>query len=108
MLAAKRRTGEVRPLIRHLRETGQLTAGPDPARAALRQSHDVRGGPGGSVRAAARRASSGLIHAKGTSGFRAVYEKAGLPDSTYPAFREALLAMQEDGFQGELAGATRG
>ena len=52
-LAADTPYHEVRPLIRHLRETGQLTAGPDPARAALGQSDDVRGGFGGSVRLAA-------------------------------------------------------
>ena len=49
----------------------------------------------------------GLIHARGTGGFRAVFEAAGLPESTYPAFREALAAMQEDGFQSDIAGATR-
>src|SRR6185312_7078914 len=42
-----------------------------------------------------------------SAGFRALYDKAGLPASTFPAFREALEAMREDGFLGEPGGASR-
>jgi Uncharacterised protein conserved in bacteria (DUF2336) len=48
-----------------------------------------------------------LVHDKGGSGFRAVFDRAGLPASTYPAFREAIEAMHEGGFVGDVGGATR-
>jgi hypothetical protein len=49
----------------------------------------------------------GLVHDRGSSSFRAVYQKAGLPDAAYPAFREAIATMNEDGFIGDSAGAAR-
>ena len=36
-----------------------------------------------------------------------VYDKAGLPASTFPAFREALEAMREEGFMFEPGNASR-
>jgi uncharacterized protein (DUF2336 family) len=50
---------------------------------------------------------SGLVHDRGTAGLRALFDKAGLPPSTYPAFKEAVEAMREGGFLGEPGGATR-
>ena len=47
------------------------------------------------------------MHDKRGGGFRALYDKAGLPASTYPAFRAAIEAMREDGFQGQPGGASR-
>ena len=49
----------------------------------------------------------GLVHGKGNAGFRALYDKAGLPASTYPAFREAIEAMHEDVLLGETGDASR-
>ena len=77
-LAADTPYHEVRPLIRHLRETGQLTAGLI-LRALLSGNltmfeealADLSGLPLSRV--------EGLIHDKGSAGFRALYEKAGLP-----------------------------
>jgi uncharacterized protein (DUF2336 family) len=37
----------------------------------------------------------------------ALYDKAGLPASTFPAFREALEAMREEGFMFEPGNASR-
>jgi hypothetical protein len=37
----------------------------------------------------------GLVHDNGGAGFRAVYDKAGLPSSAWPAFRAAIEAMRE-------------
>jgi hypothetical protein len=48
-----------------------------------------------------------LVHDRRGAGFRAVYEKAGLPASAYPAFREAIATMQEDGFLGDPSGSAR-
>src|SRR5262249_59920968 len=50
---------------------------------------------------------SALVHDRRGAGFRAVYEKAGLPASTWPAFREAIEAMKEGGFVDGPGGATR-
>ncbi len=106
MLAGETQLGEVRPLIHHLRETGQLTAGLI-LRALLSGNialfeeslAELSGLPIARV--------AGLVHDRGSSGFRAIYEKAGLPDNAYPAFREAVMAMNEDGFLGDPGGATR-
>lgn len=105
-LAAGTPDAEVRPLIRHLRESGQLTAGLI-LRALLSGNltmfeeslADLSGIPLSRV--------SRLIHDRRSAGFRAVYEKAGLPMSAYAAFREAILTMQEDGFLGDPSGSAR-
>jgi uncharacterized protein (DUF2336 family) len=105
-LAATSPNGEVRPLIRHLRESGQLNAGLV-LRALLSGNvgmfeealADLSGMPVARV--------SALVHDRGGAGFRAVFDRAGLPVSTYPAFREAVEAMREGGFVGHLGGATR-
>jgi uncharacterized protein (DUF2336 family) len=106
MLAAHAPETELESLIGHLRETGQLTAGLI-LRALLSGNlalfeealADLSGLPLTRV--------VGLVHDRGSAGFRAVYEKAGLPTSTYPAFREAIATLQEDGYLGDPAGATR-
>ncbi len=46
--------------------------------------------------------ASGLVHARGGIGFRALYRKAGLPMAYEPAFEAALAAWQE--FGADLAG----
>ena len=99
-------TPEVRPLVRHLRESGQLTAGLV-LRALLcgncalfeESLAELSGMPLERV--------YGLVHGKGNAGFRALYHKAGLPASTYPAFREAIEAMHEDVLLGETGNASR-
>lgn len=104
-LAADSPGGEVRPLIRHLRVSGQLTAGLI-LRALLSGNvalfeealAELSGLPLSRV--------AGIVHGRG-AGLRALYEKAGLPASTFPAFREALDAMREDGFVNEPGGASR-
>jgi len=93
-LAAETSAAEARPLVRHLRASGQLNAGLV-LRAllsgnvmlfeqALAELSDV---PLARVR--------GLVHDNGGVGFRAIYDKAGLPASTWPAFRAAVAAMRE-------------
>jgi hypothetical protein len=49
---------------------------------------------------------SGLIHDRGSVGLRALLEKAQLPASTYPAFKEAIEALRE-GFGYETGGPAR-
>jgi uncharacterized protein (DUF2336 family) len=106
VLAAQSGEREVRPLIRHLRESGQLTAGLI-LRALLcgntlmfeEALADLSGLSLGRV--------SGLVHDDGGAGFRALFDRAGLPPASYQAFREALSALREGGLAGEPGGATR-
>jgi len=49
----------------------------------------------------------GIMHDRRGVGLRALYDKAGLPVSTFLVFREALEAMREDGFAYETGGASR-
>jgi hypothetical protein len=50
---------------------------------------------------------SSLVHDSGNAGLRALFDQAGLPASTYPAFKEAIEAMREGGFISEPGGAAR-
>ena len=96
----------MRPLIHHLRVSGQLTAGLI-LRAllsgnvvlfeeALAELTDM---PVGRV--------SDLVHDSGNAGLRALFDQARLPPSTYPAFKEAIEAMREGGLVSEPGGAAR-
>ncbi len=103
-LAAVAPEDEIRPLIRHLRESGQLTAGLV-LRALLSGNVEMF------VEALAELSDmplarvSALVHDRGGSGLRAMFERAGLPSSTFPAFREAIEALREGGF--DPAGGAR-
>jgi uncharacterized protein (DUF2336 family) len=105
-LAAESEDDQVRPLIRHLCESGQLTAG-------LLLRSLLSGGVELFEEALAELAQVslsrvvGIVHDRRGAGFRALYDKAGLPASTFPAFREALEAMREEGFMFEPAQASR-
>lgn len=97
---------DTRPLIRHLRTSNQLSAGLI-LRALLSGNiamfedalAELSGLPLARVR--------GFVHDRGHAGFRAVFDKAGLPPSTYIAFREALTAVREAHDAGEFIGASR-
>ncbi len=105
-LASETPEEEVRPLIRHLRETGQLTAGLI-LRALLSGNVTMFEEALAELSELPLQRVVGLIHDDGSAGFRALYDKAGLPAATYPAFREAVAAMQEDELAGEPGGASR-
>jgi uncharacterized protein (DUF2336 family) len=105
-LAAGTPDSEVRPLIRHLRDSGQLTAG-------LILRALLSGNVVMFEQALAELAEmpvarvSGLVNSGGFAGLRALFDKAGLPVSTYPAFKEAIEAMREGGFRAEPGGAAQ-
>jgi len=105
-LAGSSESTEVRPLVRHLRESGQLTSGL--VLRALLSGHvllfeealaELSGLPLNRV--------ASLVHDRRGAGLRALYDKAGLPGSMYPAVRVALETMQETGFVAEIGGTTR-
>jgi uncharacterized protein (DUF2336 family) len=105
-LAAVSPDSEIRPLIRHLRESGQLNAGLI-LRALLSGNVEMFEEALAELSGMPLLRVSALVHDKGSSGFHAVFHKAGLPASTYPAFREAVEAMREGGFVGDAGGMTR-
>jgi uncharacterized protein (DUF2336 family) len=105
-LAGTSDSTQVRPLVRHLRESGQLNSGL--VLRALLSGHvllfeealaELAGLPLDRV--------SALVHDRRGAGLRALYDKAGLPASMFPAVRAALDAMNESGFLGDFGGTTR-
>jgi uncharacterized protein (DUF2336 family) len=105
-LAAVSPGSEIRPLIRHLRESGQLNAGLV-LRALLSGNIEMFEEALAELSELPLARVSALVHDKGSTGFRALFERARLPASTYPAFREAIEAMREGGFVGDSGGAIR-
>jgi uncharacterized protein (DUF2336 family) len=105
-LAATAADPEVRPLVHHLRQSGQLTAGLV-LRALLSGNillfeealAELAGLPLCRV--------AGLVHDRSGRGLRALFERAGFPASIYPAARAALEALREVGYAGEIGGAVR-
>jgi uncharacterized protein (DUF2336 family) len=97
---------ELPDLVRHLRETGQLTAGML-LRALLCGNL--------ALLEEALAELSGLpidkvishLQEKTTAGLRALYRKAALPEVAYPAFRAGLSALREGFALGEVGGAAR-
>ena len=105
-LAAVSPHAEIGLLVRHLRESGQLTAGLV-LRALLSGNVNLFEQALAELSDVPLTRVSALVHDRRGTGFRALYDKAGLPASTYSAFREAVEAMREGGFVGEPGGATR-
>jgi uncharacterized protein (DUF2336 family) len=93
-------------LVRHLRDSAQLTPGLI-LRALLSGNValfeqalvELSGLPPARV--------AGLVHDRRGGGLRALYERAGLPNSAFPAVRAALDAMHETGLHGDPGGAAR-
>ena len=105
-LAAESQEGEVRPLIRHLRESGQLNVGLI-LRSLLSGNVELFEEALADLAQVPLTRVVGIVHDRRGAGFRALYDKAGLPASTFPAFREALEAMREEGFMFEPGNASR-
>jgi uncharacterized protein (DUF2336 family) len=105
-LAASSPDTEMRPLIRHLRDSGQLTAGLI-LRALLCGNVTLFEDALAELADVPLQRVVGIVHDRRGAAFRALYQKAELPASTFAAFQEALAAMGEDGFVSEPGGASR-
>jgi uncharacterized protein (DUF2336 family) len=105
-LAAGSSAGEIGPLVRHLRDNGQLTAGLM-LRAVLSGNLDLFEQALVELTDLPAKRVSALIRDCRSSSFRAVYDRAGLPPSTYLAFREALETMREAGSIDGFARSTQ-
>jgi uncharacterized protein (DUF2336 family) len=94
---------DTRPLIRHLRVSGQLNAGLV-LRALLSGNMAMFEDALAELSELPLARVQALVHGRGSAGFRAVFDKAGLPATTYVAFREALAAIREAELNGEFSG----
>jgi uncharacterized protein (DUF2336 family) len=106
ILAASSESDDVSPLVGHLRQTGQLTAGLV-LRSLLSGNLDFFEQALAELAELPPRRVSALVHDRRGAGFKAVYDRAGLPASVYPAFRAAIEAMHETGLAAEPGGNTR-
>jgi uncharacterized protein (DUF2336 family) len=97
---------EVSPLIGHLRATGQLNAGLV-LRSLLSGNIDFFEHALAELSGLPPRRVAALVHDRRGAGFKAVYDRAGLPASVYPAFRAAVEAMHESSLMTEPGGNTR-
>jgi uncharacterized protein (DUF2336 family) len=95
-IATERPDTELRPLIRHLRASGQLTAGLI-LRALLSGNTALFEEALAELSGMPLRRVGALIHDRFGSGLQALLEKAQLPQSTHRAFKAAVTAMREQG-----------
>ena len=105
-LAADTSYDEVGALVEHLRQSGQLTAGML-LRALLSGNVVLFEEALAELSGVSIDRVTAYVHDRNISGFRALYREAGLPDTAYPAFREALAAMRAGLLVGEQGGAAR-
>ena len=105
-IAATSAGSDLRALVRHLRETGQLTAGLI-LRALLSGNTDMFEFALAELTGMSEARVGAILHERGGSGLTALLTRAGFPESTFAAFRAALSATEEIGFIGTVDGAAR-
>ena len=105
-IAALAPDSDTRPLIRHLRSSGQLTAGLV-LRALLSGNVAMLEDALAELSELPLARVQALVHDRGAAGFRAIYEKAGMPASAWVAFREAIGAIRDAEEDGEYATSSR-
>ncbi len=105
-IAAGSRGEDMSGLVRHLRATGQLTAGLI-LRALLSGNLDLFNVALAELSDLPLTRVSALLHERGAASLNALLRRAGLPKSTFAAFRIALDVSRENGFVDTLGGAAR-
>jgi uncharacterized protein (DUF2336 family) len=105
-IAATSHTDDLGALVRHLRETGQLTAGLI-LRALLSGNGDMFELALIELTGMNAARVSAILQEKNGASLTALLTRAGLPQSTFAAFRAALAASDEIGFAGTIDGAAR-
>src|ERR1700754_169962 len=96
-IAARSRGDDMRDLVRHLRATGQLTAGLI-LRALLSGNLELFDSALAELSDLPRARGSALLGDRGGASLHALLRRAGLPESTFAAFQMALEASHETGF----------
>ena len=105
-IAAVSRGDDMRGLVRHLRVTGQLTAGLI-LRALLSGNLELLDSALAELSGLPRARVSALLQDRGGASVLALLRRAGLPESTFAAFQIALEASHETGFADTDGSATR-
>jgi uncharacterized protein (DUF2336 family) len=104
-IASRSRGDDMRGLVRHLRATGQLTAGLI-LRALLSGNLELFDSALAELSGLPQARVSALLHDRGSASLHALLKRAGLPESTFAAFRAALEVSHETGFVGTVGGAA--
>jgi uncharacterized protein (DUF2336 family) len=104
-IAARSCGDDMRGLVRHLRATGQLTAGLI-LRALLSGNLELFDAALAELSGLPQARVSALLHDRGGVSLQALLTRAGLPESTFAAFRAALEVSHEIGFVGTVGGAA--
>jgi uncharacterized protein (DUF2336 family) len=105
-IAARSRGEDMRGLVQHLRITGQLTAGLI-LRVLLSGNLELFDAALAELSGLPQARVSALLHDRGGASLHALLRRAGLPESTFAAFRVALEACHESGFVDSPDGAAR-
>src|SRR5580700_2834858 len=105
-IAARSRGEDMRGLVAHLRATGQLTAGLI-LRALLSGNLELFDHALSELAELPRARVSALLHERGGASLQALLMRAGLPESTFAAFRVALEVTHETGYVDSVGGAAR-
>jgi uncharacterized protein (DUF2336 family) len=105
-IASASRGDDMSGLVRHLRATGQLTAGLI-LRALLSGNLELFDSSLAELSGMPRARVSALLHDRGTASLQALLRRAGLPESTFAAFQMAIEVSHEIGFVDSAGGATR-
>ena len=105
-IAARSRGDDMCGLVRHLRATGQLTAGLI-LRALLSGNLELFDAALAELSGLPLTRVSALLHDRGGASLQALLIRAGLPESTFAAFQAALEASHETGFVDSDSGAAR-
>jgi len=105
-IAARSQGDDMRGLVRHLRATGQLTAGLI-LRALLSGSLELFHCALSELSGMPRERVAALLHDRGSASLHALLIRAGLPESTFAAFRVALEVNHETGFVDTAQGVVR-
>src|SRR6204780_268492 len=105
-IAARSRGDDISGLVRHLRATGQLTAGLI-LRAVLSGNLELFDSALAELAELPQARVSALLHDRGGASLQALLKRAGLPESTFAAFRMALEVSHETGYVATPGGAAR-
>ena len=105
-IAASSRGDDMRGLISHLRATSQLTAGLI-LRALLSGNLELFEAALSELSGLPRSRVSSLLLDRGAASLVALLRRAGLPESTFAAFRAAVDVIHETGFADTLGEAAR-
>jgi uncharacterized protein (DUF2336 family) len=105
-IAARSRGDDMSGLMQHLRATGQLTAGLV-LRALLSGNLELFDHALAELSGLPPARVAALLQDRGGASLRALLTRAGLPESTFAAFRVALEVNHEIGFVDTLGGAAR-